>query len=448
MMGTLVDITERKQLERLLREARAEAESASRAKSDFLAVISHELRTPMNGILGFAHLLLETELNEDQREMASVVRSSGQALLTLLNDILDFSKLESGDCTFNFQPFPASEAVQRVIRLLFSKAGEKNLSLQSQMDIGPEDLVTGDPGRTQQVLVNLIGNAIKFTPSGTIQIRAYRSSTVGISTIQDNLALSPPPPPVSPSQQNCICVVIQDPGIGIEVEKQGSLFEKFTQADCSTTRRHGGAGIGLALAKNLVHRMNGLIGVTSRPGEGSSFWFTLPCPVPVPEQGFVSSDSAARASVGLPSETRLAPQPQEARRILVAEDNITNAQLVRRLLERMGYTADVVSNGQVAIEQWLEVPYALIVMDCDMPALDGWTAARKIRELEASHRRPHTPIIALTASAMSGDRDRCFGAGMDDYLAKPVSVEALRQVVGRWINDSTPTSGEAPLVAP
>ncbi|HEY8753063.1 MAG TPA: response regulator, partial [Arthrobacter sp.] len=551
------DITLRRAEEKELQAAREAALEASRLKSEFLATMSHEIRTPMNGVVGLTALLLETSLDETQKQYARGVKGAGEALLSLINDILDFSKLEAGKVDLDVRAFDPRVLVEEVAGLLTEPAQAKSLELIAYCEPDVPARLQGDSGRIRQILLNLASNAVKFTAAGEVSIRVTTET-----------------PEAQPGATAMVRFEVRDTGIGIDPSHHARLFESFSQADASTTRRYGGTGLGLAICRRLTEAMNGEIGLESAPGEGSTFWFRLPVPVappstdPVPAAGFLTGlrvlvvdDNAtnrlvldsqlrgwklqpeavadARAALARAHEaaatgepfhlavldlcmpdtdglelarqfkadaaladielimltstmqvnaaeiadagvrewlmkpvrssefynrlvrlmsTREQPSPAPDRsstagssagstapqgpsrgRILVVEDNEVNQLVARATVTKFGYEVDVVADGSEAVAATAKTPYAAVLMDCHMPVMDGFEATRVIRRRDGEAR--HLPIIAMTAGALDGDRERCLAAGMDDYLAKPVDAVELEAALVRWVPE------RAPLVA-
>jgi PAS domain S-box-containing protein len=525
--GAFADVTARIRLETELRAAKDAAEHAMQVKAAFLATMSHEIRTPMNGVLGMAELLLQSPLTNEQRENAETIRRSGDALLRIIDDVLDVSKIEAGKLTLESARFDLDAAVDDVAELLAEKARARNVRVVSILEAAVPQYVTGDVTRVRQILVNLVGNAVKFTENGDISIRVQLVSK-------------------EPSQL-MLRFEVKDTGIGVSTDMLPLLFEPFVQGDSSTTRLFGGTGLGLTISKRLAEQMGGAIGVDSRPGYGSTFWFTVRLAVaeadadPPPLRGMrtlvladhvptrealaarlvrlgATADSgpadnlplaersrfdavivedgtrAASALSGMAADgaratpilfrhgaatpeaadawrdslgsaveiltgfkstqiaravapalglmpsagadpARLQPKSPASRfvsaRILVVEDNLTNQKVAQKMLEALGYTPDLQANGQLGVDAHAAAPYDLILMDCQMPVMDGYEAARAIRALGPDAR--DVPIIALTANALEGDRERCLAAGMNDYLTKPLKRERLRTALEQWL---------------
>jgi len=429
MVGTRVDITARKQNEEQLQrtnrdlaqataranEMAARAEKASAAKSEFLANMSHEIRTPMNGVLGMLRLLLDTPLAATQRRYAQTARASGEALLALLNDILDFSKIEAGKLDLEQIDFDLHSLLDDFVEMMALCAHEKGLvlSLVAAPEVPPA--LRGDPGRLRQILINLAGNAIKFTPHGEVTIRVQVVSQT--------------------PEHACLRFTVRDTGIGIPKDKMGRLFSKFFQVDTSTSRTYGGSGLGLAISKQLVNLMGGEVGVESEPGKGSEFWFTARL-----AKGAPLESAAPAGRQGL----RILDRDLSHARVLIAEDNITNQQVVTAMLGKLGLKARVAASGAEAIKALQLEAYDLVFMDIQMPEMDGLDATRIIRDTQSPVLNHRVPIVAMTAHAMLGDREKCLRAGMDDYVTKPLELAALIGTLQKWI----PSPGEGrPLPA-
>ncbi len=392
LIGILIELVQAaRTASSTLKAAVEKANAATEAKSHFLANMSHEIRTPLNGVIGMASLLMDTSLDKEQKSYLDTIHLSADTLLSVINDVLDFSKIEAGKLTFEEIDFNLEHAVEGVRRTLQYAATQKKLELKAEVVGMIPQALKGDPSRLKQVLINLVSNSIKFTPEGSVTIRM--SYVDGMTKIE-----------------------VIDTGVGIAKDAVPRLFQAFSQADDTTTRRFGGTGLGLSISKKIVEMMGGQIGLNSEEGKGSNFWVSIPFPV--------SDKVVVRSKAGLEK----VPQHLLGSRILLAEDNIINQKIAIKMIENMGFKVHAVASGLEVLKALAEIPFELILMDCQMPVMDGYEATREIRKSKTI-RNNRIPIIALTANAVSGDREKCLEAGMDEYITKPFNPSVLQTMI-------------------
>lgn len=412
LVGVSYNISDRKLYEIQLKKAKEQAEAGTRSKSEFLANVSHEIRTPMNGIIGMTEILMQSPLNSEQKQHLSAIETSANSLLSLINDVLDFSKIEAGKLNFEIQDFVLKEVLTDVENILKTRASEKGLDFKiSSTENIPREL-KGDPHRLKQILLNLANNAVKFTDRGYVHINITAEKAT------KNLIV--------------LKFIVEDTGIGISKNGQKQLFKEFSQVDTSTTRKYGGTGLGLSISKKLANMMNGKIGVESEKGKGSTFWFTAQFAKAGPKKEKTTDSGKA-------IKWEFQHKMDKDLSVLLVEDNKINQKIARFNLEKAGYSVELAENGEEAVQMFGKKNYDVILMDILMPVMNGFVATKIIRNLEKDRKhldnksKDRTPIIALTANAMKGDREACLAAGMDGYLSKPFRqsdlVEALKSII-------------------
>jgi len=401
-LQTVADELKNKSID--LDNALISARSSEALKSRLIATMSHEIRTPINGILGILGRMLQTNLDSDQKEQAEIVISSTQSLLSILNDTLDLSKLDAGKMILECIEFNLHKSINEVQNLFQDTAASKGLILQTVIDDQIPAVLYGDAVRLKQILINLVNNAIKFTESGAITLKVKIKS--------------------SDSDLVSLLFMVDDNGIGMNQEQQRNIFDEYTQAELSTSRTHGGTGLGLSICKKLTTMMDGEIGVSSEPGNGSTFWFTVNFKL---NADISESIGSTDESEGIPDYSALKPYA------LIAEDNKVNQMIITSHLKKNGFTVDTADNGRLAYQLFSDNKYHLIFMDCNMPITDGYTATEMIRSSEKNKGTARTPIIAMTGNVLEGDQEKCLDAGMDDYLSKPIQKDALGRILKKWL---------------